>query len=138
MVREFNSLIAGNFAPGIVERIGPRGENRLTADFVIVVQCPDDGRKGEIVPRDSIPIEQRHFFAFLAGRAIGGQQPCPVDELHLADARNVVDREQGVDFDIRRGFLEFSGEATFYPGPMVLLASSFWPFIVLLASAGLS
>jgi iron(III) transport system permease protein len=44
--------------------------------------------------------------------------------------------ERGIELDVRTGYWEVGGEKTIYPGAAWVMASSFWPFVTLLASAG--
>src|SRR5260370_18776770 len=88
-------------------RIYPGGEVAGRASFAIMLERPTYGRKREFVPRDLFPAEELDFEAFQPCLDGVIEKPCPVDRLHLAGPRNVVDCQQTLDFDPR---------ARFFPG----------------------
>src|SRR3546814_10950698 len=68
--------------------------------------------KCEIVPRNLRPLEQRDILTLDAGGEFRPAQPRTVDQLELADSRDVVDAEQRVDLDFGAGFFpRFAGRA---------------------------
>src|SRR5271169_1065009 len=74
---------------------------------MIVLQGPADRWEGEIEPRDFVPVEETDFEALGPRRDGFVEQPRAKDQLHLANSRDVVDRQQPFDLDPR---------ARFFPG----------------------
>src|SRR5271169_2791768 len=64
-----------------------------------MLQRPADRREGEIGPRDFVPAEQTDLETLRPCRDGLVQQPRAKDQLHLADPRNVIDREEPLDLD---------------------------------------
>jgi hypothetical protein len=56
--------------------------------------------EGDVVPRDLVPGEERDFEAFGAGRDRIVDEAGAVDQLDLADPRDVVDRQEPLDLDL--------------------------------------
>src|SRR5215469_9484004 len=65
----------------------------------VVVERPAYRRKGDVVPGDLVPAEESDLKAFGTGGELGRCQVGAVDDLHLADARDIIDGEQSVDGD---------------------------------------
>src|SRR5271167_3694056 len=67
----------------------------------IVLKRPSYRRESEFAPRDLLPLEEPDLKA-LRSRLDGlVQQAGTIDQLHLADPRNVVNRQQSFDLDPR-------------------------------------
>lgn len=64
-----------------------------------------DRRKGEVVSGERVPGEQLGLQRFLPRREVGAVQVGGEDDLDLADARDVVDGQEGVDLDVGAGLL---------------------------------
>src|SRR6185312_1204249 len=73
-------------------RIGKWRKFRQIAALAPMLQCPQHAGKSQLLPREFIPGEQANIGAFRAGRDISAEQPRAVHHLHLADARDVVNR----------------------------------------------
>ena len=72
----------------------------FAGDLAIVLQRPMDRREGVLVFRQLVPAEQADFGALrprLDRRRFQGRA---IEELDLADARNVVEREQLMHFEV--------------------------------------
>src|SRR5690349_3931826 len=79
-----------------------------------MIERPTHRGEGEVVPRDVAPGEELDLEAFGAGGELRAREMRAIDQLHLADARNVIDRQQAVDDDPRiglfPGFADRAGE----------------------------
>src|SRR5215831_8526847 len=69
------------------------------AGVALMVQGPAHRRKSDLVPRDLIPPEEADFEALRPGRDRLVGEPGAVDQLYLAEPRDVVDRQQPLDKD---------------------------------------
>src|SRR5262245_6082402 len=67
--------------------------------LTIVLQRPAYGGESELVPRDFLPTEEPDLQAFLSCLDGFVEKAGAIDQLYLADARDVVDREQPLDLD---------------------------------------
>ena len=68
--------------------------------------APGDGAESQFVPRNIVFGEQPGLQAFCSGREIGIEEPRAVEKMNLINVRDADQREQGVDFNARAGFLE--------------------------------
>src|SRR5438876_5146224 len=93
MTREFFSTLLRT------RRIDAGGEVAGSPGFAVVLERPADRRKGEPVPGNLLPAKEPDLEALLSGLNSFVEQAGAIDQLHLADARNVVDCEQPLDLD---------------------------------------
>src|SRR5690242_14134051 len=75
------------------------GEVAGAPRLAVVVEGPAHRREGDLVPRDLVPGEERDFEAFRAGRDRVVDEAGAVDQLDLADPRDIVDRQEALDPD---------------------------------------
>src|SRR5580658_5202022 len=92
-------MAAGQICPSA--RRAARREVARGGAVAVVVERPAHRGEGEVVPGDLLPGEELDLEALGPGREFRRRQMGAIDELHLADARNVVDGEQAVDSDAR-------------------------------------
>src|SRR5215469_4787382 len=82
-------------------RVDPRRKITRRARFAVMLKSPADRRKRQFVPRDFFPFEELDLKAFGSRLDIIVEQSGSIYQLHLADPRNVVDRQQALDLDPR-------------------------------------
>src|ERR1051326_8827572 len=75
-------------------RRGPGCEVAGRLRLALVVQGPMHRRERGLVPRDVVPMEEGDFEALRSRRDRLVEEARPVDQLYLADARDVVDRQE--------------------------------------------
>ena len=82
-------------------RVDARGKITCRPRLSIVLKRPSYRRESELAPRDFPPFEKPDFEALRSGLDGLVQQASTIDQLHLADPRNVVNRQQSFDLDPR-------------------------------------
>ena len=85
---------------GGARRVGADGEGGFAGDFAIVLQRPMDRREGVLVFRQLVPAEQADFGALRPRLDRRRPEGCAIEQLDLADARDVVERKQLVHFEV--------------------------------------
>src|SRR5579862_8244936 len=99
-------LRRGGGAKGpVVRRVAARRRVAALLDFMLVVQRPAHRREGDVVPRDLVPAEERHVEALRARFDPAVDEARAIDQLYLAEACDVIDRQQAVDRDLGAGLL---------------------------------
>src|SRR5438445_6856376 len=91
--------ISWTAAPSRAGRVDAGGIVARRPRFAIVLERPANRGEGEFRPRDFCPIEKPHLEALGSRLNRLFQQPRAIDQLYLADARNVVYRQQSFDLD---------------------------------------
>src|ERR1700675_2181252 len=86
-------------------RGGAGGEVAGAPRVAVVVEGPMHRWESDVVPRDLVPGEERDFEAFGARGHGVVEEARAVDQLDLADPRNVVDREEPLDLNLCLGLL---------------------------------
>ena len=76
-------------------------KSRVSPRLAIMLQRPADRWESQLGPRDLLPVEEADLKALGPGGDRLVEQPGAIDQLHLADARDVVDRQQPFDLDPR-------------------------------------
>src|SRR5271169_1453134 len=89
----------------ITGRIDAGGKIACRPRLSIVLKRPSYRRESELAPRDLPPLEEPDLEALRSGLDGLVQQARAVDQLHLADPRNIVNRQQSFDLDPRPGLL---------------------------------
>ena len=90
--------ISWNAAPSRAGRVDAGGIVARRPRFAIVLERPANRGEGELRPRNFCPIEEPDLKALGSRLNPFFQQPCAIDQLYLADARNVVYRQQSFYF----------------------------------------
>src|SRR6266404_4371123 len=86
-----------NAAPSRAGRVDAGRVVARRPRFAIVLERPANRREGEFRPRDFCPIEKPDLEALGSRLNRLFQQPRSIDQLYLADARNVVYCQQSFD-----------------------------------------
>src|SRR5690349_22345904 len=80
-------------------RVDPSGKVAASACLALVLKRPVHRWEGKLGPRDVLPGEESHFETFLPGPHRLVEKAGAIDQLNLADPRNVIDGEQPFDLD---------------------------------------
>src|SRR6516164_7559928 len=91
--------------PSGARRIDAGGEIARRPRLAIMLQRPADRGERELAPWDLLPVEEPDLETFRSGLDRLVEQPGTIDQLHLADPRDVINRQQSFDLDSRPGFL---------------------------------
>src|SRR5262249_17450959 len=84
---------------GLAGRVGVGGEAVEMPALLELMQRPAHRGESDVVPRDPVEFEQANLQTLRPRADVVGDQACPIHQLHLADARDGIDREQGLDLD---------------------------------------
>src|SRR5882724_436395 len=84
----------------LARRVAARAELAALDRLAIVRESPADRGEGDLRPRDFVPSEQPDLGAFRPGRDVRRGQVRAIDDLHLREPRDRVDREHALDLDL--------------------------------------
>src|SRR5262249_11610494 len=81
-------------------RVAASDELAALDRLAVVREGPADGGEGDLRPWNFFPREEADLGALRSGRHLGREQPGAIDDLHLREPGDGVDREHALDLDL--------------------------------------